>query len=402
MNNSDISSVKSSKYAVLGVIYLAYIGIGLPNSLLGAAWPAMYEYVGVPLSYAGGISLAISLGMALASFFSERILIGIGYFKGGLFPLTVIALALFGFSLFRPFYSICILGLILGIGIGMNESSLNGIVVKSFSAIHMNWMHCTWGLGSAAGPVIMAWTISAYSSWKLGYQISGGILVAITAIFLLSLPFWKKAGMAGSATEIEVPAKHKTLGEIFSIPGAKAAILSVFFYCSTEMTIILWGTSYMVFFKDIDKATAAGWLALFYVGMTLGRFFSGLFSLKLTNNILIKSGQVGILLGAIILLTSTSSTLLAGGMLVLGLGSAPIFPSLLLATAEHFDNEFAQAILSMELTAAFLGNAFVPLLFGGLAAMWGYGIFPVALLITLALFVVSVEAMNRITRKHTL
>jgi fucose permease len=379
---------------LLIIIYLSFISLGLPDSLLGSAWPSMYVRMGVPVSYAGIVSMIVAGGTIIASFFSEKIIRRLGTGKVTVISVSMTAVALFGVSVSRNFFELCIWAVPLGLGAGSVDAALNNYIALHYKAKHMSWLHCFWGIGATTGPVIMSYCLQYGGRWNQGYLTIGIIQFCLVAVLFLSLPLWKKVGEESAQLE-ETPKSSLKLGELLKLPGAKPALVSFFCYCSLEATAGLWGSSYLVIVKGIAAETAAKWISLFYFGITFGRFLSGFITMKLNQRQMIRLGQAILACGVMLLLLPFGSLLLLAGFFLIGLGCAPIYPSLLHETPVNFGSEHSQAIMGIQMACAYVGTTFMPLLFGMLAAHISYTLFPIYLGILLLLMIAMVEALHK-------
>ncbi|GAA4800107.1 MFS transporter [Olivibacter ginsenosidimutans] len=351
------------------VIYLAFISLGLPDSLLGAAWPTMYIDLHAPIHFAGIISMIIAGGTVISSLFSARFIDRFGVASITTFSVLMTALALLGFSYAQHFAFLCLLAIPLGLGAGCVDAALNNYVALHYKAKHMNWLHCFWGIGAAIGPMIMARHLALDRSWSSGYNTVGWIQISLVIILLISTPLWiKKTREQQAADSPETKSSFKTL---LNIQGLKQALIVFFCYCSIEATFGLWGASYLVFERNFETDAAARLVSTYYIGITFGRFISGFIAEKLSNQHLVYLGQGVIVLGLIVLLLPFNVTLLPAFFLI-GLGCAPIFPSLLHETPRNFGKKHAQAIMGMQMASAYIGITLIPLLFGKLASSLGY------------------------------
>lgn len=379
---------------LLIIIYLSFISLGLPDSLLGSAWPSMYLRMGVPVSYAGIVSMIIAGGTIVASFFSERIIRRLGTGKITAISVSMTAIALLGFSVSRNFFELCIWAVPLGLGAGSVDAALNNYVALHYKAKHMSWLHCFWGIGATTGPVIMSYCLQNGGRWNRGYLTIGIIQFCLVAVLFLSLPLWKKVGEK-SAREGEIQKSSLKLSELLKLPGAKPALVSFFCYCSLEATAGLWGSSYLVIAKGITAETAAKWISLFYFGITFGRFLSGFITMKLNQRQMIRLGQAVLACGVILLFLPFGNFVLLSGFFLIGLGCAPIYPSLLHETPVNFGSKHSQAIMGIQMACAYAGSTFMPPLFGVLAAHFNYAMFPLYLGVILLVLIAMVEVLNK-------
>jgi fucose permease len=379
------------------LIYFAFISLGLPDSLLGAAWPVMQPGFAVPYSYAGIASMVISGGTILSSLLSGRVIKHFGTGKVTFVSVLMTAAALLGFSLAPSFVWILVLAVPLGLGAGAVDSGLNEYVAEHYQARHMSWLHCFWGIGAMTGPLIMAQLIAHNHSWRSGYQIIAILQFILVGVLFFSLPLWKKVGSAaGSEATSGVPALKKTHGLFFplQIRGVKIALVTFLFYCGVEATMGLWGSSYLVQVRGLDPATAAVWVSAFYGSITLGRLIAGFVTLKVSNKVLIRTGQ-GIIVGGVVLLLLPLSAIFALiGFGLIGLGCAPIYPSMLHETPVRFGKENAQLVMGFQMAVAYIGSTFLPPLFGFIASATSLSLLPLFLLVYVGLQLLSSERVN--------
>lgn len=380
------------KTLLLIVIYLAFISLGLPDSLLGSAWPAMYEGLRVPVDYAGLISMIVAAGTVVSSLFSGKVISRFGVPIVTTFSVLLTALALMGFSLSGQFIYLCLLAIPLGLGAGSVDSALNNYVALHFEARHMNWLHSFWGVGAAIGPIIMAGHFAKGNSWSSGYGTVAWIQLGLVVILVLSLPLWAKNKESEQAEE---PSKSEGFFSLIGrVEGLKQALLVFFLYCTIEATFGLWGASFLVFERGFEVDQAARLTSLYYLGITVGRFLSGFLTAHFTNRQLVYLGQGVIGIGLIFLFLPTSYTLIVGFLFV-GLGCAPIFPSLLHETPVNFGAKNSQTIMGMQMASAYVGITLMPFLFGKLAYFTGHGFLLGFLGICLAAIFLMTRLMNQ-------
>ncbi len=385
---------------LLIIIYMAFISLGLPDSLLGTAWPAIMTDMSLPVSYAGILSVIISGGTIISSVLSERI---IRRFRTG--PVTAVsvtltALALLGFSLSGNFWVLCLLAVPLGLGAGSVDACLNNFVALHYKASHMSWLHCFWGVGATAGPVIMSFFLTGEGGWKPGYRTIGIIQVCLVILLFISLPLWKKVGEG--AGQQELPGEPAGILAILGKPGVKTALLTFFSYCAVEAAAGLWGGSYLVLNRGISEGTAAKWISMYYFGITLGRFAAGFVTMKMDNRSLVRLGQ-GILAAGLgcILLPVGKDSILPAGFLLMGIGCAPVFPCLLHETPKRFGRDLSQALMGIQMASAYVGSTLMPPLLGLMAQHFSFTIYPYYLLAVTAMMVVFNELTNKAAHAGT-
>ena len=378
---------------LLSIIYLSFISLGLPDSLLGAAWPIMHMELGVPVSMAGGISLIIALGTVISSLQSDRLTKWLGAGKVTAISVGMTAFALFGFAVSRSYWMLCLFAIPYGLGAGSVDASLNNYVALHYSSRVMSWLHCMWGLGASVGPYVMGMALTAGMGWHMGYGIISAIQVVLTVALFLSLPLWKKR--ADEPGEDGVRAKPLTLLEIFRLTGAKEVLVAFFCYCALEQTAILWGSSYLVMHVGLDEEIAASFASLYLIGLTLGRFLSGFLTVKFSDENMIRIGQGIILAGVVTLLLPLGLWGKLLGLALVGLGSAPVYPCVIHSTPKHFGEEKSQAIIGVQMASAYVGICVMPPLFGIIANYISISLFPWYLLVINVVMILMCEQLNR-------
>ncbi len=383
---------------LLAIIYLAFISLGLPDSLLGAAWPSMYPEFQVPVSYAGIISMVIALGTVISSLMSDRLTKRLGAGLVTAISVAMTALALFGFSFSHSFWMLILWSIPYGLGAGSVDAALNNYVALHYKSRHMSWLHCMWGVGASAGPYIMGFALSHGQNWNGGYRYIGILQVILTFILFISLPLWKKE-KKDAASESDATSDHiLTLREIFAIPGAKSVMLMFFCYSAIEQTSGLWASSYLVLHKGVAPETAATFASLFYIGITIGRAISGFITMKLNDTQMIRLGQGIILLGVLALFLPLGSTISLIGFILIGLGCAPIYPCIIHSTPDHFGADRSQAIIGVQMASAYVGTCLMPPVFGLIANNITVALLPAYLILFLVLLSVMHEILIQKTR----
>lgn len=367
---------------LLAVIYLAFIGLGLPDSLLGAAWPMIYPQFGVPVSSMGLISMIISAGTILSSLNSSRLTRALGAGKVTLLSTALTAIALLGFGMSRSLWQLCFWAVPYGLGAGSVDAALNNYVALHYASRHMNWLHCMWGVGTIIGPSLMSAALTGGHGWSGGYLLTALVQGLIVAVLLLSLPLWGRP-TSGNGSETETAAL--SLREVLAIPGAKEVMLCFFGYCALESTAGLWAASYLTLARDIPAETAAGFAALFYLGITAGRAVSGWIAPYLGDDGMIRLGLWGIGLGLAALLLPGPAAVSLAGLVIIGLGCAPIYPSIIHSTPAHFGAHRSQAVIGVQMASAYVGSMAMPPLFGLMARQITPALFPFYLLVLLGL-----------------
>ena len=378
-------------HLLLAVIYLSFISLGLPDALLGSAWPTMYPQLGVPVSYAGIVSMVISVGTIVSSLQSDRLTRRFGPGRVTAASVCLTAAALWGFSISHSFWLLCLWAVPYGLGAGSVDAALNNYVALHYASRHMSWLHCMWGIGATAGPYIMGFALAGGQGWNMGYRAVALLQIALTALLVFSLPLWR--GKGEPAREEGKPDRSLSLKEIFAIPGVRAIIAMFFCYCALESGAGLWAGSYLSLARGMESGTAAARAGLFYLGITVGRAVCGFITFKLGDHQMIRLGQGLILLGAAALLLPAGPGVALAGLILVGLGCAPIYPSIIHSIPGLFGAQRSQAIIGVQMASAYTGSLLMPPLFGVLADRLGTGLLPFFLLLLLGLMVLGHERL---------
>ena len=391
---------------LLTVIYLAFISLGLPDSLLGSVWPTIYQEFNVPVSYAGAIFMIISAGTIVSSLQSDRLTKLLGTGKVTAFSVLMTAVDLWGFSISSSYWMLVLWAIPYGLGAGSVDASLNNYVALHYKSHHMSWLHCMWGVGASIGPYIMSFALLNGQTWNMGYRYISLIQVVLTIIIMLSLPLWKKRPVIDDVDGVQESENKKdkalTLKEIVNIPGAKQVMLMFFCYCALEQTTGLWASSYLVLQHGFDLEIAASYASLFFIGITVGRAVSGFITMKLNDKQMIYLGQVIILIGIILMCLPFGHQVALVGLVTIGLGCAPIYPCIIHSTPTNFGADKSQAVIGVQMASAYVGNLLMPPLFGIIANHISVRLFPVYLLLILIVMVVMHIKLNKSVSKDML
>lgn len=381
---------------LLVLIYLCFIGLGLPDSLLGAAWPTMRVDLDAPFALAGILSMTVSLCTITASLFSDRLTKKFGAGKVTAFSIATTAVALFGFSVSNQVWMLFLWAIPYGFGAGGVDAALNNYVALHFKSRHMSWLHCMWGVGATISPSIMSFALFKLDSWHMGYLIVSLIQIALSVVIFISLPVWKKVAVSSLEQNNEQPENTQplTIKTVAKIPGAIACFITFFCYCALEQTTFLWASSYMETHNAINAKTAAACASLFFIGITVGRAINGFLTLKWTDRTLIRLGQAIILVGiCFIAIPNTVCTVL--GMIVIGLGCAPVYPCIIHMTPTLFGRDKSQAMIGVQMAFAYTGSLLMPPLFGVIADILTVKIMPIYLVCLLAVMVIMHETVAK-------
>ena len=358
--------------ALLMLIYLSFISLGLPDSMLGSAWPAMSVSLNAPLWGAGLVQMLISFCTIISSLNSAKLIRKFGTGKLTAISVATTALALLGFSLAKHYAFLLLMAVPLGLGAGAVDAGLNNYVALHCEAKHMSWLHCFWGVGTIVGPMILSTVLRVGGSWATGYRAVGLIQCAVSALLFATLNMWKRNDIQQEERE----AKTLSVPDVLKLPGAKAGMVTFLCYCAVESTLGLWGATYISQVRGVDEATAASFGAMFYIGITAGRAISGFMAMKLLPKQMVRVGQALLALGCILMMIPAGSTLSGIGLVICGLGCAPIYPNIIQDTPVNYGAENSQAAIGVQMAFAYVGSTFLPSIFGALAGVGGYGLLP--------------------------
>jgi fucose permease len=391
---------------LLVIIYLAFISLGLPDSLLGVTWPVMQSDFDAPLETAGLLFMFIAGSTIISSLVSGKILKRFGTGKVTVVSTFMIAAALLGFSFAPSVIWLFLCAIPLGLGAGAIDAGLNDFVATRYKAHHMSWLHSFWGVGATLGPIIMAQFITG-ENWESGYLTIFGIQFLLVFILLLSLPLWNKvvSNQSTASNEVTESLNEESFDENvkpLQIKGVKLALGSFLLYCGVEATMGLWGSSFLVNVKELPAAVAAQWVSFYYGGITIGRFITGFITFKVNNRTLIRMGQLIALAGAILLILPFPSSFSLVGFIMVGLGLAPIFPCMLHETPTRFGKKHSQTIMGYQMAVAYTGSTFMPPLLGFVAAQSTIGIFPFCIVIFVVAMLLSSESLNNVLNRSRL
>ena len=380
---------------LIAIIYLAFISLGLPDSLLGSAWPVMHRDIDASISFMGIIAMVISGGTIISSLLSNKLTNKFGTKWVTTLSIFLTAVALLGFSYSNSIILILLFAIPYGFGAGAIDAALNNYVAQHYSSKHMSWLHCFWGVGTIISPFVMSYALNN-SSWNAGYRIIAFIQLGIGFVLLLSMPIWDKNDNKG----LEKSPSPKNIGiiEALKIKGVPGLLLGFFGYCAAESTAVAWSCTYLVEVKNIDEPTAAAFASCFFIGMTFGRFIGGFIMDKLGDRMMILLGSGIIFLGNIVMLLPTNNHLISLiGLIIIGLGCAPIYPCIIHSTPINFGAENSGAIIGIQMASAYLGSTFMAPLFGVIGKAIGFNFFP----IYISLFIILTSIMIERTFNQT-
>lgn len=379
---------------LLAIIYLAFVSLGLPDSLLGSAWPIMHQDLNVPISFAGIITMIISGGTIVSSLFSARLIRKMGTGLVTAFSVLLTALALFGFSFAKSYWVLCFLAIPYGLGAGSIDAALNNYVAIHYSSRQMSWLHASWGVGVTVSPYIMSFCLTRQLGWNMGYRLVSFIQFALAIVMFTTLFLWEK--VSAKSEEKEIRPKVLTFTQTLSLPGVPFILIAFLSLCAVEGSAGLWSSSYMVEFRGVDPEVAARFTGLYFLGETIGRFLNGFVADKFGDRVMIRVGAIVVLVGVVMIAVPLATNFMAlCGLVVLGFGVAPVYPCIIHATPGNFGKENSQALMGVQMAFAYAGTTFMPPLFGLIAQYVNIGFYPLFLSIFGLLLLVLTEVMNR-------
>ena len=376
---------------LLFVIYISFISLGLPDSILGSAWPTMYQELDVPVSYAGIIAVIIAFGTIVSSLQSDRLTLKLGPGKVTAISVALTAFALFGFSISSSFLMLCLFAIPYGLGAGSVDACLNNYVALHYKGWHMSLLHCMWGVGAVTGPNIMAYALTNNKGWNSGYFYISMLQIGLTAILLFSLPLWKKRERIVDGRET----KSLSLRDVVKIKGVKEVLLCFLCYCGVEQSAGLWASSYLNMYKGVPAEEAARYASMFFIGITVGRGLNAIIALKLKDRTMVRIGLTIIAIGIIVMIIPASSIITLIGLILIGLGCAPIYPSLIHATPDSFGEDKSQAVIGIQMAFAYIGVLALPPLFGFIADFTDISLLPVYITILFVVMLISFERLQK-------
>lgn len=380
---------------LLVIIYLGFISLGLPDSLLGSGWPVIHEVLGVPTSYMGYVTMIISACTIISSFFSDKTTKKFGTHFVTVASIALTVAGLIGFSFSTKFWMLCVFAIPYGLGAGAIDSALNNYVALHYASRHMSWLHAFWGIGAIASPYVMSYALSASLGWQQGYSIVAYIQIGILVVIACSYPLWKKKNSTFADTE-EVEPADLTFLQKLKLKGAICLFITFFCYCALESTVMSWASTYMVDACGITEEKAAAYASMFYIGMAVGRIISGFVTGKLGDKNMIRIGAGIIAVGIILLFIPVGkSTVAPVAFVVVGLGCAPVYPSIIHSTPFNFGKENSQALIGVEMSFAYAGFTFIPPAFGLVAGSVGAKWLPLFSAAIFVLFIVMNEILNK-------
>ena len=385
------------------VIYLAFISLGLPDSILGASWTVLQHDINASFETAGILSMTVSAGTIISSLLSERLIKKFGTGKVTFLSVLATALALLGTAFTPSFFFLLVLAIPLGLGAGSVDAALNNYVALHYKPHHMSWLHCFWGVGATIGPMIMAGFLQKNNNWRSGYLTISIIQFILVLILFITLPMWDKISANSDANQVNLNINDERNSNlpVFKIKGVTMALLTFLFYCGIESSVGLWGSSYLVHIKDMTPATAARWVSMFYAGITIGRFITGFITMKLSSKQLIRYGQMILFVGILLLLLPGNAVYSLIAFILIGLGCAPIYPCMIHETPTRFGKTQSQKIIGLQMACAYTGSTFLPPILGFATSRTSLLILPVFLLVYIIAMLFCSERIN-VLMKHSI
>lgn len=380
--------------ALLIIIYIAFISLGLPDSVLGSVWPVIRVDLSAPVSLVGYVAMTVSAGTVVSSLLSNRIVARFGTAKVTVLSVAMTAFALLGYSFVGHVAFLFLLAIPLGLGAGSVDAALNNFVALHYKSMHMNWLHCFWGVGATAGPLIVSLFLANPGGWRTGYLVIAALQFALVFALLVTMKLWQGKDQQAAAGDHNEQ-KILTNREALAIPSVKLALVSFIFFSVVETTTGLWSSSYLVGVEGITAAAAARWTASFYAGITFGRLLSGFLSIKMKNSTLIRVGQLVCILGTLLVMLPLPAAISAVGFTIIGLGTAPIFPAMLHETPVRFGSEASGAIMGLQMAVAYMGGTFGSPLFGALSSLTSLRLLPLYVLAAVLIMLGASELLNK-------
>ncbi|MDY3258336.1 MAG: MFS transporter [Ruminococcus callidus] len=384
---------------LIAVIYLIFISLGLPDSLLGSGWPTMQIDFGVPSSYAGYVSMTISFLTIISALISPKLINKFHTKWIVIASIFLTILGLFGFSVSSQYWVLFIFAVPYGLGAGAIDASINHYVANNYSSSVMNFLHCFYGVGAVISPNIMAAALKN-AHWNEGYRWTAYIQTAILIVCIISLPLWKK----GSKSSDEVTEEGAGIKETLKVSGVILTLIAFFAYCSGEATCFLWTSSYFAETKNgISNELAASFGSLIFGGLMLGRLISGFISNKLGDKFLIRIGIATEIVGIILILLPTEGYIISAiGFVITGVGMGPVYPAIQHMAPYNFGKKYSASVIGLQMASAYVGSTFMPMVFGHLQQIVGIGIMPIYLMIFAVLNIVFLELSYKMQKKIAL
>lgn len=383
---------------LLIVIYVAFIGLGVPDSLLGSAWPAVHTQMNIPVEAVSMLTFIISGCTVLSSMFSAGILNKFGTAKVTAFSTAMTALSLLGFSFAPSFWAMIPLAVLLGLGAGAIDAGLNNYVALHFKASHMNFLHCFYGVGVSLSPYLMSQALSD-AGWRSGYRYAFFVQAAITLLLLISLPLWKRTASAEPAEDEK--SVNLTLLQMAKMPQVRLVWVIMLATNAIEYACGVWRSTYLVTEKGFAAKHGALALTIYYVGMSVGRFLSGVLSEKINTWKRIAIGVVILAPAVVLLLLPLNGAFAVGGLFLIGLGNGSIYPNMIHLTPHNFGKEVSQSVMGSQIAFAYIGVMLAPPMISLVSKLFGIGVYPVVLAVLYVVMVIALTLfVNRLKKRN--
>lgn len=387
--------------SLLIVIFICFIGVGLPDSVLGSAWPVIYKELNLPISLAGYISATVSACTIVSSLISAKVIKRFG--AGGVTAISTVmtALALFGFACTKNPVCFFVMAIPLGLGAGSIDTALNNFVALHYSASKMNFLHCFYGLGIAVSPYLMSAALSADNNWRKGYVLVAIIQSVISVVAVAALPLWKKAEKKDAESNSN-ESKILSLSQMFRMPMALMSSFAFFASCALELTAGSWSSSFFVNTKGVSADLAAKITMLFYVGLASGRFLSGILTGKFSRWRVVYASSIVMLFSIVLLMMPLHFSVSSVALFFIGMGIGPIFPNLTHLTPKIFGRDISGSIIGLQQTASYVGIMLMPWIFGMIAENLSTALFPFYLFVLYIIFIFVLLLLGKKAKKTAL
>lgn len=384
---------------LLIIIYLGYIGLGLPDSLFGTAWPLMHEELGVPVWLAGYITPIMSVFTIISSLFSGRLLNRFGTGKVAAVSTILTVLALFGYSISPNIFVLLLCAIPLGFGAGAVDAGMNGYIARHYNAMHMNFLHCFYGIGITISPFIMSIALEKLGSWRMGYRAAGVIQIVIAVCMCAAVPLWGRVKHKNEENIVETEVRNVPIRELAKDPAVRWVWLCFFTSCGLESMCNTWASSYLVNSKGITADDAARMLVFYYIGFTFGRFIAGLLTTRLTSWQIIYASYGILALAVVLLILPLPEIALTAALFCIGLGNSPVYPNLMHLTPRNFGMDISQSVIGSQMAVANISFMIIPLTYGQIVKVTGLGSFTVVIPVLAALLILSTSMLYKRVNK---
>lgn len=382
---------------LLIIIYIAFIGLGVPDSLIGSAWPALHMELDIPVETVSVITFLISGCTVLSSMFSARILNKLGTARVTAFSTAMTAIALLGFSFVPSFWFMIPLAIVLGFGAGAIDSGLNNYVALHFKASHMNFLHCFYGVGVSLSPYLMSQALSGIG-WRGGYRYAFYVQLVIAILLIVSIPMWKKTSL--DEQQEDEKSVNLSLFQMAKMTEVRLVWVIMLATNAIEYACGVWGSTYLVESKGFEPQHGALALTIYYAGMSIGRFVSGVLADKISTWKRIGIGTVIIAPAVLLLLLPVHGAVSVAGLFLVGLGNGSIYPNMIHLTPHNFGKSLSQSIMGSQIAFAYTGVMLAPPMVSLISGVFGIRIYPVLLCLLYVVMVVSLKCFVKLIKKQ--